>query len=607
MLSFGGNNKMKIVSTPKKIYYKILKSNLTTKISIYYITILCISIIVVSMVYSSINSQNITQKTSASAQQTLEALDENMSYLVSNVSQFSTYVFCDEQIQSALSNTHQKGIDTTYQENVNKSLTNVILSCDDITSVFLFDNYNNTYFMSRTQGSNILSDDVKSASWYEKVEKAKGYPVWVMNDDKLIRSSSNDLPVSLVRMVYSTYTFQPIGVLVMNINKSFVNNIFREIASEDTSQFYIVDENYNYITEKPKDNSDKIIDYIKEFSGKSNSKIIHLDGQEVMLSSRKSSYLDWSIIGIMPMNELALKTKDTGVVVLITIIINIVFICFGQGYFARIIVKPIRHMRSFMTEIKSGKFHKIPIDPIRDDEIVELKHSYNIMIDQIQHLLQKVKSEQRQLSLSEINMLRAQINPHFLYNTLDAVSALSLIEDNKSAYVLTQSLESFYRISLSSGRELISVNEEIECIKNYVQILNIRYKDSFDVIYYIDENILDENILKLILQPFVENAIAHGVRKQHDRGKIVIRGVKKEDRIIFEIEDNGIGMTEEKISEILNKKQLKGKGGFGIYASITRMTLYYGIENPVTIESEVDVGTTVKLSVPMLIKEENNG
>ena len=137
------------------------------------------------------------------------------------------------------------------------------------------------------------------------------------------------------------------------------------------------------------------------------------------------------------------------------------------------------------------------------------------MVEQIQKLIQKVKDEQRQLRLSEISIVRAQINPHFLYNTLDAVSALALIKDNESAYTITQALENFYRISLSSGKDVITVEDEINCIKSYVQILNIRYKDSFDVIYEIDDGMLGHSILKLILQPFVENAITHGVRNKH--------------------------------------------------------------------------------------------
>ncbi len=598
---------MKINFTPKKIYVKFLKSNLMTKISVYYITILCISIALASMAFNSINSAVIVKKTSASAQQTLEALDQNLSYLVSNVSQFSSYVFFDNNVQSALKKSHRKGIDPSIQDDISKSLVNMILSSDDISSAFLFDNYNNSYYMSRITGSKVLSDDVKKASWYNTVEEAKGYPVWVLNDGQLIQSGSDDMPVSLVRMVYSTDDYKPIGVLVMNINKSFGNHIFSRLGSQYKSQFFIVDSNGNYITQNTTAENTIVSDFIKKSTGSTNYAIEKIDGQKVILTSRKSSCSDWRIIGIMPMSELSKQFESTGMVILLIILINVLFLCIGQIYVTKIITKPLSKMKKYMAGIQNGNFQKIPIELVRDDEIVELKRSYNIMVEQIQKLIQKVKDEQRQLRLSEISIVRAQINPHFLYNTLDAVSALALIKDNESAYTITQALENFYRISLSSGKDVITVEDEIKCIKSYVQILNIRYKDSFNVIYEIDDGMLDHSILKLILQPFVENAITHGVRNKHGRGTVTLKGHENDDNIVFEIEDDGAGMTKEKIEEIISKKDTRQKGGFGIYSSITRISLFYGVENPVSIESTVNEGTKVTLNIPKMSKEDMNG
>ena len=339
---------MKINFTPKKFYVKFLKSNLMTKISVYYITILCISIALASMAFNSINSAVIVKKTSASAQQTLEALDQNLSYLVSNVSQFSSYVFFDNNVQSALKKSHRKGIDPSIQDDISKSLVNMILSSDDISSAFLFDNYNNSYYMSRITGSKVLSDDVKKASWYNTVEEAKGYPVWVLNDGQLIQSGSDDMPVSLVRMVYSTDDYRPIGVLVMNINKSFGNHIFSRLGSQYKSQFFIVDSNGNYITQNTTAENTIVSDFIKKSTGSTNYAIEKIDGQKVILTSRKSSCSDWRIIGIMPMSELSKQFESTGMVILLIILINVLFLCIGQIYVTKIITKPLSKMKKYM-------------------------------------------------------------------------------------------------------------------------------------------------------------------------------------------------------------------------------------------------------------------
>nr|PZM88662.1 MAG: hypothetical protein DIU81_04885 [[Clostridium] cellulosi] len=596
---------MKILNIPKRLYIKYLKANLKTKISVYYISILLISIVLISVAYIYISSAIMVKRSSSSAQQTLEAIDQNLLCMVSNVSQFSNYVFVDENVQSALKRSNRKGIDPTIQQEINKSLINTILSSDDISSVLLFDNYNNVYYMSRLKSPEVLTDDVAKASWYETVKNAKGYPVWVMNDDMAIKKSSDDLPVSLVRMVYNTEDYKPLGVLVVNIGKSFGNRIFDNVCSEFKSQFIIVDDSGKPIIQTSEIIPKAVADFISRSQGTSSYEIKKLDGQDVMLSSRKSSCSNWHIIGIMPMSELSKQFKSTGVIILVTLLINIVFLFIGGYYVTNLITKPLTKMKKLIESSDNGNLHKIPVEEVRDDEIVRLKQVYNNMTEQIATLIDKVKEEQKQIRLNELSIIRAQINPHFLYNTLDAVSALALIKDSEGAYTLTQALENFYRISLSSGKDVITVREELKCIENYVKILNIRYKDSFDVNYFVDENIMNEKILKLLLQPFVENSIAHGVHNKRGRGIITIKGRKSNDLMIFSIEDNGVGMSKEKIEEIMSRNTTRQKGGFGIYSSITRISLFYGIENPVSIESAEGKGTRVTITIPVINEEDN--
>lgn len=394
---------------------------------------------------------------------------------------------------------------------------------------------------------------------------------------------------------------------MINLNKDLDNHIFGKIGSQYKSQFFIVDDQKNYITMSANSKNEKVTAFLNSSTGNTSCTIEKIDDQQVMLSSMKSKYLNWRIVGIMPMSELSKQIENTGTIILTIMVINIVFLFIGQTYVTNLITKPLTKMEKHMTKVQNGNFEIIPVKGVRNDEIVRLKCCFNSMMEQIQNLIRKVTEEQNLIRLNELKIIRAQVNPHFLYNTLDAISALTLIKDCDGAYTLTQALGNFYRISLSSGRDIITVQEEIKCIENYVMILNIRYKNSFDVKYEMSEEILSLKILKLILQPFVENSILHGIHNKYGRGLITIKGYEKDGMIHFEIADNGVGMSKEKIEEIMRKKSNNPKEGFGIYSSITRISLFYNTSAPLSIESGVGEGTKIMVRVPVIDKEDSDG
>jgi len=235
-----------------------------------------------------------------------------------------------------------------------------------------------------------------------------------------------------------------------------------------------------------------------------------------------------------------------------------------------------------------------------------LKKVFNQMIGSIQDLIEKVKKEEKIITKNELEIIQAQINPHFLYNTLDAVSALALIGDNENCLKVTQALGNFYRNSLNSGLDLVKIEDEIECIKSYITILNIRYDNKIIMVYDIEEEIKEYKVLKLILQPIVENAAHHGIRNKKGQGTISIKGYLDEDEIIFIVTDDGLGMTEEKVKEILEGKTKQGKSGFGLYSSIQRISLYYDIKKPITITSEIGNVTEITIRVKVIKEVSDN-
>lgn len=565
------------------------------------------SIAATLLIYNRISMAYLENKTKMSAQQTSQVLEQNIRDVTQNVSQCSDYIYFDESIQSALRKSRTSTIDPSIQSVINNRLTDMILLNSYISSIYLFDNYGNVYCEGKLYPPAVVNKNMKKAPWYSAVEKSNGSSVWIADDGSVIERNGSYLPVSLARIIYDVDTYKPVGVLMINLNKSFLEDVLQKINSQYKSQFFVIDGKGNYITKTTDSGNREVVDFMKTSAAKaSDCRSGRLNGKVVILSSTKSKSLGWQIIGIVPLSEYDGQFESAGTVAVIVILLDIFLFFIGQIYITKLITKPLTKMKKYMVHVQNGQFEPIPVEPVRDDEIVRLKKVYNIMVDQIQNLIRKEKEEQIQIRLNELNLIRAQINPHFLYNTLDAVSALALIQDCNGAYTLTQALENFYRISLSSGKDVVSVGEEIKCIQDYVTILNIRYNGSFDMEYEISDEMRDLKILKLILQPFVENSILHGVHNKHGRGRIVLKAFMKNGTMQFEIEDNGVGIPEEKIAEIMGEKKMNQKGGFGIYSSITRISLFYGVESPVTIQSQVNKGTIVTVKVPVIGREEND-
>jgi two-component system sensor histidine kinase YesM len=238
------------------------------------------------------------------------------------------------------------------------------------------------------------------------------------------------------------------------------------------------------------------------------------------------------------------------------------------------------------------------------DEITELGLSFNIMIGKIRELLDSKIKEQENLKKAELRALQAQINPHFLYNTLDAI--IWMAEDKKTDQVIdiVRALSSFFRISLSKGRDWITIGEEIERTRSYLTIQKMRYRDILDFQIEMDEAAADNTTLKLILQPLVENALYHGIKLKRNGGTITVRAQQKdESEVVLEVEDDGIGFTPEKLARVQaelsdDSGDIRLESGYGIDNVNKRIKLYYGKQYGLSIKSEYQAGTRVTLVIP---------
>ncbi len=255
-----------------------------------------------------------------------------------------------------------------------------------------------------------------------------------------------------------------------------------------------------------------------------------------------------------------------------------------------------------MNRMEGKKFEKICTDSRGAEFSAEmgiLKDTYNQMVDEIDTLIEQVYEEEKIKRKTELNALQEQMKPHFLYNTIDAMGYLALSGRSQEVYDALEAFGSYYRILLSKGKELITVREEIEMVRDYLELLKIRYGDELHYVLDVDENICDDYILKMILQPLVENAVNHGIRPKTTRGMVCVEGKEEDGYLCFSVADDGVGMSSEKMAELQRENLDSNEKSFGLRGTIERIKIFYEQDIGYDIQSTEGRGTVITLRVPV--------
>ncbi len=290
------------------------------------------------------------------------------------------------------------------------------------------------------------------------------------------------------------------------------------------------------------------------------------------------------------------------IIQIFTVFLVIIFAIFTQRSVTASINQPIKRLENLSTRIAEGDFN-VRVRLPQVSELDGLTDNLNLMAVKIQALIEENVREQQNLQKSEMKALQAQITPHFLYNTFDTIVWLAEEKKNDQVIDITRAFSSFFRISLNRGKDFLTIVEEFEHVRSYLTIQKIRYRDILDYHIEYEEGMENCRILKLVLQPLVENALYHGIKNKRGRGFLSVKGWRDNGRLCFSVEDNGIGMTEEHLSNIM--KQISSSADpaelssvYGLYNVNKRLQLYYDADTKLEISSRYRSGTTVRFSVP---------
>ena len=370
------------------------------------------------------------------------------------------------------------------------------------------------------------------------------------------------------------------GVLLLDMKYSVIRDVMKQINDSSDGIYYYLSSQSGEMLYHPrgtelnrglfKENSLEATKY------EDGTYEIRADGQNETVIVRSVAYTGWKMIGVVPKSVQESNFKNFRYYVFATILVLLVMLLEGNQLVSRKISKPIRH----------------------------LGHSVQKSYEQIEELMDEIIRQQNERRKSELDALQSQINPHFLYNTLESITWMVEAQENEGAVRMISELAKLLRVSLSRGKTIISIKDELQHSRSYMNIQLARYKERFKTEFRIEKEIENYCIVKLVIQPILENAIYYGVGNmdEDEDGRIIVSGEKKEEDILITIEDNGMGMPEEVLEKILtdNSKVPKHGSGVGVINVHSRIRLMFGEKYGLSIESEPDEGTRVTIRIPAI-------
>ena len=331
------------------------------------------------------------------------------------------------------------------------------------------------------------------------------------------------------------------------------------------------------------------------------------NGTRQTVVTKTVGYTGWKLVGVIKGTGISLNMLKTRLFIVFVILLIIFIVILINSYISFRVTNPIRELEKSVKELEEGNLDA-DIYMGGSYEVQHLGKSVQDMKFRMKGLMQDIVSEHEEKRKSEFDSLQAQINPHFLYNTLDIIVWQIENEKQSEAVHTVTALARFFRLSLGKGKNIVTVRDEIDHVKNYLMIQHMRFKNKFDYEFDIAEDVLELPSLKLMLQPLVENAIYHGMEFMDGDGMIMVKAWRKEDELYLSVADNGLGMTEDKVEMILTGKSTSGNGrgsGIGVKNVNERIKLYFGEAYGLTIDSEPDEGTTVIIHLPAKDEKES--
>ena len=486
-----------------------------------------------------------------------------------------------------------------------QAFSDTLLSRADISSIMIFGKKKMLLNRSMYTYQKVALDYSK-LDWYAKAV-AKPQDAIITGPNRHSFFDTDDEVISLSREVqsYENGTFR--GVILINLNMNKITEICNSFQEKQENFICIINDKGELVYEQQNGRERFAFDEkenrqeLNTALGKTKESCFRLNyrGEKYLVTRTDMKTTGWTLVSMVPYKSVMAETMAISGVMILAVAITLIVTLLLLNRILTGVVKPLKKLEKYMVQVNPDNMDQ-RMEILTDDEIGHLSMKFNQMMDRIRNLKEQVIEEQEDKRKYELQALQAQINPHFLYNTLDSI--IWMAETNDSNIVaMTEALAKLFRISLNKGNEEISLERELEHVKNYLIIQSMRYADKFTYEISAEPGVERCRTIKLILQPIVENCIYHGIKKKRGPGKITIRAYRREQNLIIEVSDDGCGMPEEICRKILSdeieSENISGSG-IGVKNVNERIQLRFGKKYGLSYSSEEGVGTTVTYVLP---------
>lgn len=455
--------------------------------------------------------------------------------------------------------------------------------------------------------------DVTREAWFSyTLDRTENQHFFLPQVQQIFESSSDQyrwvIPMTrVVEITKGTDTVQ--GILLIHLNYTGLKLLLDGVTLGNEGYIYLIDGNGEIIYHPRAQLIDSGLEHennraVSEYRDGIYQETFH--GEERVITVKSVGYTGWKLIGVAPRQTVSLNSLKTQLLVVFVAAFILFLMSLVNSYISSRITTPIQKLELSVNEIEKGNLNA-KVDAEGSYEIRHLGKSVQNMAKQIQVLMADIVSEHEKKRKQEFDTLQSQINPHFLYNTLDIIVWMIENEKPDQAVKAVTALARFFRISLSRGKSIITVKDELEHVRNYLMIQHMRFKNRFSYTIEAEDEVLELASLKLMLQPLVENAIYHGMEFMDGDGEIFISAWKEGEDLYLKVSDNGLGMTEEQVARLFSDMPHTGSSrgsGIGVKNVNERIRLYFGSEYGLSIESEPDEGTVVTIHLPAVAYSE---
>jgi two-component system sensor histidine kinase YesM len=538
--------------------------------------------------------------------QTLYQVNQHVDTYMEELERLTTLPYYSTDVLNVLEKADNASeIEFYYQSKLVKNVLkdSMVNPREDLQGVYLYSWGGKLFFNARNSPSINPQYNWKTSYWYSKALKAGGKAVFLgrYRDDRILNQSTNSFSVA---RVIKSFNGAIIGGIVIDGNFNGLENIFNNVNLGENSNLVVLDQDNQIIFSK----NLLYLDVLKNIRNMNQIKTVKLKTGEVLVGSSLSNKTGWKLVGLISVNELNRGINMLRQTLLLLSIVAVMIVGVAAVWVSYGITKPLRKLKSLMKQVQLGNYN-VSMKALYGDEIGDVVRAFNKMSIQIHDLINQVLEVRYKQKEAELHNLKMQIRPHFLYNTLELIRAFAELKDNTEIIEMTTALGGLLRYSIKEHNRMVKVKEEMDQIKNYIKIQQIRLGDSFHVEYDVQPEVMQFLTIPIILQPIVENAFQHGLSNQLDDGLLHISCKAIGDMIIFEVFNNGTGIPSEQlrqINELLETEQaleLREEVGFGIGLRnvAARIHLTFGEAYGVFVDSEPDGGTTVRIKIPRIL------